>query len=88
MHANWWVNGIMLKGKPVGRVYVVCQLTGEANAEISHRGHDSLLQVRFTCWFLASNSHLLVGLGGSEESAYKIYTCKLNGSKNELVTGW
>lgn len=48
----------------------VCQLTGEANAEISYKGYNSLLQVRFHL-LVASNSYLLVDLGGSEESAYK-----------------
>lgn len=48
----------------------VCQLTGEANAEISYKGHNSFLQVRFHL-LVASNSYLLVDLGGSEESAYK-----------------
>jgi hypothetical protein len=78
----------MLKGWPVGRVHVVCQLTVEAEAEISHKGHNSLLQVRFHL-LCASISNLLVGLGGSEEeSACKQRLANSKDQTNEVVTGW
>lgn len=78
----------MLKGGPVGRVYVVCQLTGEAKTEISHKGHNSLLQVRFHL-LSASNSNLSVGLGGSEEeSVCKQILANSKDRTNEVVTGW
>lgn len=60
--ANWWLNGVVLKGRPVGRVYVVCQLTAEANIEISNKGQNSSLQVRVHL-LVASNSYVFGGLG-------------------------